>query len=41
MFCDFIDCLIIISLDFEMLHNNILGVIEKMWIRVDIEDENE
>ncbi len=28
--CDFINCLTIISLDFEMLHNNILGVIEKM-----------
>jgi len=41
MFCDFINCLAIIFPNFEMLHNNIIGTIEKMQIKVDIEDENE
>jgi hypothetical protein len=37
--CDFIGHLVTISPNVEMLHNNILGVIEEMQSRVDIEDE--
>ncbi len=38
MVCDFISHPTISS-NIEMLHNNILGAIEKMRCRVDIEDE--
>jgi hypothetical protein len=40
MVCDFISCPTIFP-DVEMLHNNILGAIEKMRFRVDIEDVKE
>ncbi len=39
MVCDFIGHLVTISLNVEMLHNNILGVIEEMRSKVDMEDE--
>jgi hypothetical protein len=39
--CDFIGHIMTISLDVEMLHNNILGAIEKMQSKVDIKDEKE
>ncbi len=35
----FIDRLATISPKVQMLHSNIFGTIEKMWSRVDIEDE--
>jgi hypothetical protein len=34
MVCDFISCLVTISLNVEMLHNSILGVIEEMQSKV-------
>jgi hypothetical protein len=39
MVCDFINCIVTIFSDVEMLHNKILGPIGKMWSRVDIEDD--
>jgi hypothetical protein len=38
MVCDFISRLATISLNVEMLHNNILRAIEEMQSRVDIKD---
>jgi hypothetical protein len=39
MVCDFTSRLVTISLDVEMLHNNVLGAIEERRSRVDIEDK--
>jgi hypothetical protein len=39
MVCDFINHLISIFPQVKVLQNNILGVIEEMWSRVDIKDK--